>query len=150
MLVVLFLLWLLLTGSLAPRSLFAGAVLSLALAALFRPLRGASPPLTPRRAVLLLRYFGYLVGQIVHSAVQVMALVWSGKPRRPRMVRFTPALQSDDSRVLLANSVTLTPGTITVEIEHGEFRVHALDASMAEGLADCGFVQRLAEMEAAQ
>lgn len=147
--VVLFLLWLLLTGSFSPRSLLLGVALSLALAALFRPLRAEdhTTRVTPRRILLLLRYFVYLLGQIVLSAVQVTALVWSGKPRSPRIVHVMPALQSDGARVLLANSITLTPGTITVEIEHGEFRVHALDAPMTEGLADCGFVQRLATLE---
>lgn len=146
--IVLFLLWLLLTGSVSPRSLLVGAALGLALSALFRPLRtNDSLPLTPRRVMLLLRYFGYLVGQVVLSAAQVTVLVWSKRPREPRIVHFTPPLQSDSARVLLANSVTLTPGTITVEIEHSEFRVHALDASMAEGLTDGGFVRRLAELE---
>lgn len=147
--VVLFLLWLLLTGSLSPRSLLLGAALSLALAALFRPLRAkeAHSRFSLRRVLLLLRYLLYLLGQIVLSAAQVTALIWSGKPREPRMVHFTPPLQSDSTRVLLANSITLTPGTITVEIEHGEFRVHALDASMAEGLAECGFVRRLTALE---
>jgi multicomponent Na+:H+ antiporter subunit E len=50
--------------------------------------------------------------------------------------------------VLLANSITLTPGTITVSVHGDEFCVHALDSSLAEGIEEGGFVHILRKMEA--
>ena len=52
----------------------------------------------------------------------------------PKIVRFKSKLKKDIARVTLANSITLTPGTITVRCEDGEFYVHALDKVSASDL----------------
>ena len=52
------------------------------------------------------------------------------------------------AKVILANSITLTPGTITVSEEKGVFCVHALDKSLADGIESCSFVEILKKMEA--
>lgn len=137
-------LWILLTGSVEPGLLAAGAAVSAGLTALFPRSRRK---VSLRGALRAAEYGAHLLGQIVLSCAQVTAMVWSGKRPKPRMVRFTPQMQDEAARVLLANSITLTPGTITVEIEQGEFRVHALDAAFAEGLSECGFVRRLEKEE---
>ena len=49
--------------------------------------------------------------------------------------------------MLLANSITLTPGTITVSVEDDRFCVHCLDKELAEGMEDSVFVKLLEEME---
>ena len=49
--------------------------------------------------------------------------------------------------VLLANSITLTPGTITVALEDNEYTVHCLDRRFGEGLADSSFVRLLHKIE---
>ena len=51
------------------------------------------------------------------------------------------------ARVLLANSITLTPGTITVSVEDDRFCVHCLDKELAEGMETSIFVKLLKEME---
>ena len=51
------------------------------------------------------------------------------------------------ARVLLANSITLTPGTITVSVEDDRFCVHCLDKELAEGMETSVFVKLLKEME---
>ena len=50
--------------------------------------------------------------------------------------------------MLLANSITLTPGTITVSVEGDRFCVHYLDKELADGVEDSVFVELLKEMEA--
>ena len=51
------------------------------------------------------------------------------------------------ARIALANSITLTPGTITVSLENNEFLVHALNRNMAEGLQESLFERLLKRME---
>jgi multicomponent Na+:H+ antiporter subunit E len=47
----------------------------------------------------------------------------------------------------LANSITLTPGTITIHLEDGKFGIHAIDAPLGEGIEDSGFVRKLKNIE---
>ena len=49
--------------------------------------------------------------------------------------------------VILADSITLTPGTITVELTENKFMIHCLDQTMAEGMEDSSFVQLLRKIE---
>jgi len=65
----------------------------------------------------------------------------------PQLVQFDVDIKKNRHLVALANSITLTPGTITVDLHDSHFTVHALDASLVDGLDDGGFVQRLMEME---
>ena len=67
----------------------------------------------------------------------------------PQLVKFDVDLKKNRHLVALANSITLTPGTITVELEENHFLVHALDASLVDGLDDGCFVQSLMKMEEA-
>ena len=63
------------------------------------------------------------------------------------LVRFQVDLRSRAALVLLANSITLTPGTITVEAGEESFVVHALDASLAQGIEGSSFVKLLVQLE---
>lgn len=65
----------------------------------------------------------------------------------PQLVHFDVDLKKNRHLVALANSITLTPGTITVDLQDNHFVVHALDASLVDGLDDGGFVQQLMKME---
>lgn len=77
-----------------------------------------------------------------------MKLVISSKYEiEPVLVQFKTDLKSDVSRVTLANSITLTPGTITVSLKEDEYLVHCLDKDLSEGMEDSAFVKRLRRME---
>ena len=77
-----------------------------------------------------------------------MQLILSPKMEvEPKLVRFRTDLKTDLARVILANSITLTPGTITVTLEGDEYLVHCLDKSMAEGMDDSIFVRLLHQLE---
>lgn len=80
--------------------------------------------------------------------IKVMQLILTEKEEVvPELIYFRTDLKSDASRVALANSITLTPGTITVTLEQDEFCVHCLDEEMAEGIEDSSFVHLLHKME---
>jgi multicomponent Na+:H+ antiporter subunit E len=76
----------------------------------------------------------WLLGQIILANFYVVYLALHPRCNdmlRPHMVRFRTTLKGDFARFALANSITLTPGTITVEIEGDEFLVHAINEKTA-------------------
>ena len=101
-----------------------------------------------RRVPSAVRYGVNLVAEIIKAnlAVTKMILRPDFVPE-PQLVQFDVDLKKNRHLVALANSITLTPGTITVDLHDNHFTVHALDASFVDGLDDGGFVQQLMEME---
>ena len=97
---------------------------------------------------LLVRYLCVLVVEIVKSTFGACRFIVSPTlPHDPLLVKFRTPLSTDVARVTLANSITLTPGTITVSLDDGTYTVHCLDKSMAEGIESSRFVQLLLRME---
>ncbi|HZA54319.1 MAG TPA: Na+/H+ antiporter subunit E [Candidatus Udaeobacter sp.] len=75
----------------------------------------------------LVSYFGWLIYEIVQSNLQVAYIVLHPKlPIKPGLLRFRTRLRSPVGQLILANSITLTPGTITVDLTEGTYLVHAL------------------------
>ena len=94
------------------------------------------------------RYGANLVMEIVKANLAVSKMILkSDFVPEPQLVQFDVDLKKNRHLVALANSITLTPGTITVDLDENHFLVHALDASFVEGLDDGGFVQQLMDME---
>ena len=97
---------------------------------------------------LFIRYFGVLVKEIVKANVCVLKIILSPELQpEPAFVYFDTDFKTGLARVLLANSITLTPGTITVSVEDDRFCVHCLDKELAEGMETSVFVKLLKEME---
>lgn len=83
----------------------------------------------------LIRYLPWLIYQIVLSSIHVAKVVMDPRmPIRPKMIRIKVKYKNEVARLTLANSITLTPGTITVDQEGDEYVVHALTQEAAEGL----------------
>lgn len=81
-------------------------------------------------------YWSWLLVEIAKANVDVARRVVS--PRRaisPTLLRVRSTQRSDLGRVIFANSITLTPGTVSVEVRAGEILVHALSRTAADGLA---------------
>ena len=57
-------------------------------------------------------------------------------PIEPALIRYTTGLEDPVAIVILGNSITLTPGTITADVQGNELTIHAMDAAAASGLAD--------------
>ena len=100
-----------------------------------------------RKAAQALAYFVYLMKEIIVANLHVLRFVYARRAPEPSMVRFHTDLRTDGGRVILANSITLTSGTITVDIQGDMLEVHGLDRSMMEGIEDCGFQRRAHRLE---
>ncbi len=103
-----------------------------------------------KKAPLLLQYVLTLVWEIIKANLTVFRMIYSAKYKpEPAVVHFTTDLHSTLARVLLANSITLTPGTITVALTGNEYTVHCLDKELAEGISSSVFVKLLTKLEEA-
>ena len=101
-----------------------------------------------RKFLYLLGYAVILVKEIIVANMQVVHMIWTQKEIvEPVIVKFRVDLKTELARVILANSITLTPGTITVLLEENEYTVHCLDKSLAEGMEDSIFVKMLQKIE---
>ncbi len=102
-----------------------------------------------KKSVYFLYYIGVLIVEIIKANVQVIHLVLTDREvAEPVIIGYKTRLKTNLGRVILANSITLTPGTITVSLEEDELVVHCLDKSMAEGMDDLIFERLLEKMEA--
>ena len=94
-------------------------------------------------------YFFVLLKEIFVSNFKVMAIILFKRiPITPAMTEVRVELKSRMAKTILANSITLTPGTITVKVEGDVFTVHCLSAELIEGIEDSTFVKLLRKMEA--
>jgi multicomponent Na+:H+ antiporter subunit E len=137
--VLLFALWLLLTGSFDPQELIVGAVAALLVSALalgsVRALTGGRAPIL-KRAAYAFAYVPYLFWQIVLANIDVARRVASPRlPISPGIVRVRTNLKSPLGRLILTSSITLTPGTLTVETDGSDLFIHWIDVS-ADGIEE--------------
>lgn len=103
----------------------------------------------PNKLVKAWRFFHYtpwLLYQVILANLHVVYLVFYPGKIRPQIVRFKTSLTSDLAKVSLGNSITLTPGTITMDIADGEFTVHALSDKVARDLLTREMEQRVAHV----
>jgi len=131
----LFLFWLLLSGSLHPFHLALGMILSLTLGWManraYREVE--APSVTPLQGLGVVLYLLHLIHLITVAAFHVARRVLDPRlPIAPVTIVHHTALRRDVSRVALANSLTLTPGTLTVDLEGSELRIHCLDEGFGE------------------
>ncbi len=125
--IIIFVLWLLLTWSLDVQGVVAGAILAVLFAAL---LSGLLPQrverlLSPVRWFWALMHLISLAFWIVLANFDVLyRVVHPNLPIRPGIVKVKTSLKSDEAKTFLANSITLTPGTLTVDIIDDWLYVH--------------------------
>ena len=94
------------------------------------------------------QYLYYLVKEIITANITVSHMILTRKEQmEPVIVYVHTGLKSETARVILANSITLTPGTITVSLTGDVLVVHCLDKSLSEGMEDSVFVRLLQKLE---
>lgn len=90
-----------------------------------------------KEAVHFLNYIPWLLYQIIFANIYIAYLALHPKMLDlidPHIIKFKTRLKKDFARVTFANSITLTPGTITVLIKDGYFFVHAINKKVAKSL----------------
>lgn len=101
-----------------------------------------------KKIPLLCRYVMLLLREIIKANFSVCRMILTRRETvEPVIVSVRTDLKTETARVLLANSITLTPGTITVSMTERELLVHCLDKSLAEGMEDSEFVRLLKQLE---
>lgn len=149
--VALFLFWVALSGRLEPLFLVMGLASAVLVTRFGVPLLAevlGAPEATPRvDLVRLIGYLGWLLTRIPPAAVDVaLSILIRSRTPRPGVVRFRTGLHSPAARTLLANSITLVPGTMTLSVDGGEFVVHALSRRATRDLASAEVQRRIARI----
>lgn len=130
MFVILLALWLIFAGSVTVTNLILGALVAGLITLLCTKYMGYDTKRFFRKlskADEIAVYLAYLLKEIVKENFDVLRFIYRKGQPKPTLVHFHGGVQNDALRVLVANSITLTPGTYTVRLEGDEYAVHALD-----------------------
>ncbi len=93
-------------------------------------------------------YWWWLLGEIIISSLEVARLILKPSlPISPTVVKLQAEPQSPVGQVILGNSITLSPGTVTLDIHEGQLLVHCLTKEGAQALLDGEVNQRAAQLE---
>lgn len=143
--------WVLLNGSFTLEIAITGAVVCGLIWLFAYKFMGYSPRAEWKLVKRFFRILGYgiwLVGEILRSAFAVMKLIWSPATQvEPQLVGVRSRLRTEAGRVVLADSITLTPGTVTVAIQDDRLLVHGLDCTLTEGMENSEMERRIAHVE---
>ena len=143
--------WLILNGRITGEILLLGGLLSALIYLFLVIVMGYSPRKEwrmLRKSGLAAAYAAVLLWEILKANGAVLRCLYLQKAVvDPVIVRVDVPLKSETARVILANSITLTPGTITVSLEGSRLLVHCLRSAYAADLATSRFVRLLQKME---
>lgn len=140
--------WLLLSGQFTPLLIGAGLLASAVAVFLCQRLDLIGSQYQPVESLGgFLLYLPWLLVQIVLASLDVTWKSWSFRPSiAPRLVEVPCQLKHPLAKTLLANSITLTPGTVTVDVGDDSLLVHALSDRSATSVLDGSMQRRIAQM----
>ena len=152
MYLLLFIFWIILNGKLTAEIALIGLLITAAIGLLMRVLFGYSLSLDLRilkKVPLFLAYLGVLVREIVKASAAMVSYIFNEKKNvEPVLITFQPQLKTRLGRFILANSITLTPGTITVEADESHFTVHCLNRRALDVSPESVFLRWVRRLEA--
>lgn len=134
--ILLFGFWLMLSGYFQPLLLTFGVIsVAIVLVVIKRMDNVDQQPKQVSTGHRILRYFLWLISEIIRSSYHVTKLIWGSKSSiSPSLSKISVAKIPHNTRVLYANSITLTPGTLSVDLAGDELTVHALQKRSIERL----------------
>ncbi len=148
----LFFIWIVLNGRVTADVLVSGAAVSVGIGLLSHRVLGLRPwgswkdlARLPQGAAYVLVLVGQVLLANLHMARRI--LFPGSRAGKGRLVWFDTGLSGRGSRLLLANSITLTPGTVTAALQEGKIWVYALDESFTGDLQNGRFCSRLKQWE---
>ena len=151
MLLLFFFVWIIFNGRVTLEIILFGIAVSAAMFAFLCKFMDYSIRQEKRLYRNLLQYARYivvLIREIIGANLTVCRMILTRKETmEPVIVRVRTDLKTETAKVILANSITLTPGTITVSMSGQELLVHCLDKSLSEGMEDSVFAKLLRKME---
>ena len=151
MYLIFFLIWVIFNGQFTPEIAVFGLIIAGLMYAFICKFKGYKPRadiIMAKKFFYLIQYVFILIKEIVKANFAVIRMITSSRYElEPAVVRFKTDLKSAPARIMLANSITLTPGTITVSLTGDEYVVHCLDKSLAEGINSSIFVTLLRRLE---
>ncbi|MCL2232188.1 MAG: Na+/H+ antiporter subunit E [Treponema sp.] len=101
-----------------------------------------------RKWFLVLQYAYILLWETAKAVVAVLRIVFSRSINiKPRIIYFRTALKTKPALAVLANSITLMPGSVVIALEDGVFCVHCLDAKLVENIETSAPVRQLQKFE---
>lgn len=133
---VLLVTWLLLSGVYEPLTMGLGVVSCVVAVLLTRRMLKSGPvEATPARWARIILYIPWIMWEIWKANIDVVKIVLNpAMPISPRLIRVKGTQKTDLGLTLYANSITLTPGTITLDVRNHTFLVHCLTQGAAEGV----------------
>ena len=151
MYLLLLLLWLIFNGRFTLEVLIIGMIVCLFIYVFMCVFMGFSPKKELKNLwhiPYMIKYLFTLISEIIKANFAVIRFIYDARIEvEPEIVHFKHKFKDYTHNQILANSITLTPGTITVEIDDDEFIVHCLDRDLAEGLDSSSFVKQLDVIE---
>ena len=147
--VLLFLTWLLLSGIYTSLLLGFGVLSCLLVIAICRRMKIVDLEGHPNHLILgMMRYIPWLLWAIIKANIDVARRILHPRlPLSPRVIQVEASQKTHLGQVIYANSITLTPGTVTIETDEGTIDVHALTRETAEDVRSGGMDRRVTDME---
>ncbi|MCK9479829.1 MAG: Na+/H+ antiporter subunit E [Firmicutes bacterium] len=149
--ILLFAFWIVISSNPDLQHILIGAFLAFITAWFWHVLGPRQPVVLSFRALLILfRCLLMLGGYVIGANIAVAkTMLFSNPPAKPVFVVMKPGINSDWGRVLLATCITITPGTITVDVnpDTGEFFIHALTERTAIDLASWRMISEIKKLE---
>lgn len=135
--ILLFGFWFLLSGYTQPLILTFGVIsVVLVVVTIYRMDKEDKQPKEVSTGIRMFRYILWLIREITKSSIDVTKLIWGPTDKiSPSLAKVKIKKIKPNSQVLYANSITLTPGTLSIDLDEEEITVHALKKKSAKKLA---------------
>ena len=149
MYILLFLFWVLLNGKINLEITIIGLILCTlvyAFACFFLEFSFKKDLAYCKGLAMLIVYGLFLTIEVIKSNWNIITLIWSKKEVEPKIKHFKVDLKSRFLRTIFANSITLTPGTITIDLKEDEYVVHALRYEYIDGIESSRLLKILKKM----